>query len=36
MFVFSSLKALTQWAKSPEKQSVGVYFWQYSTFWVPN
>jgi len=27
----------SQWAKSPKKQSVGVYFWQQGTvFWVPN
>jgi len=27
----------TQWAKLPKNQSVGVYFWQYSTvFRVPN
>jgi len=22
--------------KSPKKHSVGVYFWQHGTFWVPN
>jgi len=28
---------ITQWAKSPKKQSIGVYFLQYGTvFWVPN
>jgi len=31
------LLALTQWAKSPKKQSVGMYFEQHGTvFWVPN
>jgi len=28
---------LPQWAKSPKKQSVRVYIWQYGTvYWVPN
>jgi len=25
--------AESQWTKAPEKQSVGVYFWQHGTVW---
>jgi len=37
IWIWLPLRLLTQWAKSPKKQSLGVYFWQYGTvFWVPN
>jgi len=37
LYLMLLMRVATQWAKSPKKRSIGVYFWPYGTVvWVPN